>query len=128
MIEKGLLYGAGVIFTLYGLVCLVDPGIAGNAAGISAINADGIAELGAMYGGLQTGFGIFLLLCARQSQLTAAGLWAVLLVIGLLAAARCYHALLADGSLTVYSYGAIVFESLLTLLAAVALRARQTRR
>ena len=74
--------------------------------------------------GFQTGFGLFCLLCARRSDYAAAGLWALLLGIGLLAAGRSYHALLATDPLTVYSYGAIAFESLVTVLAAVALLKR----
>jgi hypothetical protein len=121
---KILLYVAGLIFTGYGLACLVNPEIATSAAGLAATNGDGMTEIGAMYGGFQTGFGLFCLLCARRSDYAAAGLWALLLGIGLLAAGRSYHALLATEPLTVYSYGAIAFESLLTVLAAVALLKR----
>jgi hypothetical protein len=121
---KILLYVAGLIFTGYGLACLMNPEIATSAAGLAATNGDGMAEIGAMYGGFQTGFGLFCLLCARRADFAAAGLWALLLGIGLLAAGRSYHTLLATEPLTVYSYGAIAFESLLTVLAAVALLRR----
>ncbi|KGE05115.1 DUF4345 family protein [Pseudohaliea rubra] len=121
---KILLYIAGLIFTGYGLACLVYPAIAINAAGLATTTADGMVEIGAMYGGFQTGFGLFCLLCARRADYTVAGLWALLLGIGLLAAGRSYHALQATDPLTVYSYGAIAFESLLTVLAAVALLRR----
>lgn len=121
---KALLYASGAVFAAYGLACLVDPGIAASAAGLAATGADGRAELGGMYGGFQTGFGLYLLLCAWRPALMTGGLWALLLGIGPLAAARAGHAFLASGEATVYSYGAIAFEGLLALLAALALRRR----
>jgi hypothetical protein len=121
---KILLYLAGLIFAGYGLACLINPEIATGAAGLAATNGDGLVEIGAMYGGFQTGFGLFCLLCARRAEYTAAGLWALLLGIGLLAVGRGYHALVAADPLSAYSYGAIAFEALITVLAAVALLRR----
>lgn len=121
-----VLYLAGATFTLYGLVCLLRPDIAANAASLSLRNADAIAEVGAMYGGFQTGFGLFCLLAAWQPVYRRAGLWALLLGIGLLAVARSYHAVISDTELSAYTYGAIAFESLITLLAALGLRRRNT--
>ncbi|MFN2287246.1 MAG: DUF4345 family protein [Chromatocurvus sp.] len=117
-----VLYLAGATFTAYGLVCLLSPGIAAGAAGLSMQNADAIAEVGAMYGGFQTGFGVFCLLAAWQPDYRRAGLWALLLGIGLLAVGRSYHAITASGDLSAYTYGAIAFESFITLLAALGLR------
>jgi len=118
---KILLYIAGLIFAGYGLATLVNPEIAAKAAGLAATSGDGMVEIGAMYGGFQTGFGLFCLLCARRAAYTSAGLWALLLGIGLLTVGRSYHAVIAVDPLTAYSYGAIAFESLVTVLAAVAL-------
>ena len=81
---KFVLYLAGATFTAYGLACLLSPGIAAGAAGLSMQNADAIAEVGAMYGGFQTGFGVFCLFAAWQPEYRRAGLWALLLGIGLL--------------------------------------------
>ena len=117
-----VLYLAGATFTAYGLACLLSPGIAASAAGLSRQNADAIAEVGAMYGGFQTGFGVFCLFAAWQPEYRRAGLWALLLGIGLLAVGRSYHAITASGDLSAYTYGAIAFESLITLLAALGLR------
>lgn len=117
-----VLYLAGATFTAYGLACLLSPGIAAGAAGLSMQNADAIAEVGAMYGGFQTGFGVFCLFAAWQPEYRRAGLWALLLGIGLLAVGRSYHAITASGDLSAYTYGAIAFESLITLLAALGLR------
>lgn len=122
--DKLVLYLAGATFTAYGLACLVSPGIAAGAAGLSMQNADAVAEIGAMYGGFQTGFGLFCLLAARQPGYRRAGLWALLLGIGLLAVGRSYYAVVAAGELSAYTYGAIAFESVITLLAALGLRRR----
>lgn len=122
---KFVLYLAGATFTAYGLACLLRPDIAAGAASLSMQNADAVAEVGAMYGGFQTGFGLFCLLAAWQPGYRRAGLWALLLGIGLLAVGRSYHAVMTNGELSAYTYGAIAFESLITLLAALGLRARR---
>jgi hypothetical protein len=119
---KFVLYLCAVVFTGYGLVCLFAPAIPAGAAGLTMGSGDAFAEIGAMYGGFQTGFGLFCLLAALRPDIYRAGLWALLLGIGLLAAARAYNAALAEAAMTAYTYGAIVFESLVTLLAALALR------
>lgn len=124
--DKFVLYLAGATFTAYGLACLVSPGIAADAASLSMRNADAVAEVGAMYGGFQTGFGLFCLLAAWQPDYRRAGLWALLLGIGLLAVGRSLHAIVASGELSAYTYGAIAFESVITLLAALGLRRRNS--
>ncbi|MFN2327382.1 MAG: DUF4345 family protein [Chromatocurvus sp.] len=121
---KFVLYLAGATFTAYGLTCLFKPDIAAAAASLSMQNSDAVAEVGAMYGGFQTGFGLFCLLAAWKPEYRRAGLWALLLGIGLLAAGRSYHAITASGDLSAYTLGAIAFESVITLLAALALRRR----
>lgn len=121
---KFVLYLAALVFIGYGLACWVSPEIAANAAGLTMTSGDAAAEIGAMYGGLQTGFGVMCLCAARQHAYYRAGLWALLLGIGFLAMARVYSALTVDGELGAYTYGAIAFESVITALAALALRAR----
>ena len=122
MIGKIVLYLAGATFTAYGLACLISPDIAAGAASITMRNGDAIAEIGAMYGGFQTGFGLFCLLAAWQSEYRRAGLWALLLGIGLLALGRTYHALVTSAGLSAYTYGAIAFEVFIAVLAAIGLR------
>ena len=122
--DRFILYLSGATFIAYGLACLISPGIAAGAAGLSMQGADAVAEIGAMYGGFQTGFGLFCLLGAWRAPYRRAALWALVLGIGLLAIGRSVHAILASGDLSAYTYGAIAFESLVTLLAGLALYRR----
>jgi hypothetical protein len=119
--ERILLLACGVIFAGYGGLCLISPQVAANAAGLAMNSGDAVAEVGAMYGGFQTGFGVFCLLAGLRAELRPAALWALVLGIGLLAAGRTGHALLTDGALSAYTWGAIAFEWSVTLLAAFAL-------
>lgn len=127
MIGKIVLYLAGATFTAYGLACLISPDIAAGAAGLSMQSGDAVAEIGAMYGGFQTGFGLFCLLAAWQAPYRRAGLWALLLGIGLLALGRSYHALMTSAELSAYTWGAIAFEVFIALLAALGLRQKSSQ-
>jgi hypothetical protein len=87
-------------------------------------NGDAYAEIGAMYGGLQTGFGLFCLLAAIRPALYRAGLTLLVLAIGSLALGRLYSALIASDPVGGYTYGALCFEFAVAVLAALALRLR----
>ena len=75
-----------------------------------------------MYGGLQTGFGLFCLLAAVRSEYYKSGLVLLVLCIGALALARLYSTLTVADAVGVYTYGAMVYEFTTAILAAVALR------
>ena len=109
----------GALFLLYGLYCFVRPGFLAEAAGVSGTSATGVAELRAMYGGLQAAMGVLLLAAARDPRLELAGLAALAFVMPGLATARLGAAIFA-GAWSAYTVGALAFE-LLTSAAAVAL-------
>lgn len=71
---------AALGFLGFGLWLLVDPvgGLAG--VGIAGTTAAGVVELRAFYGGLEVGFGLFLLICSARPDWRVPGLWLVLLV------------------------------------------------
>lgn len=118
MLGKGLLWAAGLIFCAYGIACFIDPNLPANYAGLRIGNGDAYAEMGAMYGGLQFGFGLYLIICAFRPSLYRAGLMLIVIAIGCLAAARLYSAWQADFLVGTYTWGALAFESVISLIAA----------
>ncbi|QFU75747.1 DUF4345 domain-containing protein [Halioglobus maricola] len=118
MLGKGLLWATAIIFGAYGMACFIDPNLPANYAGLQISNGDAYAEMGAMYGGLQFGFGLFCGICAFRPSLYRAGLMLLVTAIGCLAAARLYSAWDADFLVGVYTWGALAFETLVALVAA----------
>ncbi|MEM1403071.1 MAG: DUF4345 family protein [Pseudomonadota bacterium] len=115
----------GLIFLGYGIACATDPTLPSRLAGLGIINGDGLAELAAMYGGLQSGVGLFLLLAAARANLREPALLLLLLGIGLLAAMRAVGILTTSNIVTSYSWAALAFETLVTAIAAALLTAKR---
>lgn len=122
MLGKFVLWLSASIFIAYGLACLFSPELPAGYAGLGLVSGDALPEIGAMYGGLQTGFGLFCLLGALQVAYYRPALVLLTLCIGGLALARCFWALTGDGVIGGYTYGAAVYEITTTVLAALALR------
>ena len=122
MLGKIVLWVSTITFISYGLICLVSPSVPAGYAGLEMISGDGYAEIGAMYGGLQIGFGVFCLLGALRSDLHKPALTSLVVVVGGLAIGRIYSTLTGTEQIGTYTYGAMVFEFLTATLAAVALR------
>lgn len=122
MLGKIVLWAAGLIFISYGAACFLSPELPANYAGLSIGSGDAYAEMGAMYGGLQFGFGLFCILCAVKPGFFRPGLTMLVMVIGFLAIARLYSAYSADWLVGGYTWGAMAFEFTTAILAAIALR------
>ena len=122
MLGKFILWLSAIMFIAYGLACLVTPGLPAGYAGLDLISTDAVPEIGAMYGGLQTGFGLFCLLGALRAEYHRPALVLLVLCIGGLALARSFWALTGDGMIGSYTYGAAAYEITTTVLAALALR------
>ena len=122
MIGKFILWTSALLFVGYGLVGLVSPGIPAGFAGLEIGTGDAFAEVGAMYGGLQTGLGLFCALAALRSEYYQAGLILLVLGIGSLALARLISLLASIDPVTAYTYGALTYEMATAIIAAVALR------
>lgn len=60
---------SALLWTPYAIGLLVDPAALSEAAGVVATSATGIAELRAMYGGLQAAIGLFALAGALRPAL-----------------------------------------------------------
>lgn len=122
MLGKFVLWVSAILFVGYGVACLLDPALPAGSAGLAIGNGDGFAEMAAMYGGLQTGFGLWCLLGALRPDLYRSVLTSLVLVVGLLAVGRLYGAVAGSGELTVYTWGALGYEFLTAVLAFIALR------
>jgi hypothetical protein len=128
MLGKTVLWISGLVFVAYGVVCLVSPEVPAGYAGLTIDTGDGFAEIGAMYGGLQIGVGLFCALCALRPALTGAGLLLLLTGIGCLALARLYSAAAADWMVGAYTWGALAFEFSVAVLSGIALKQSGTAR
>ena len=122
MLGKIILWISAIIFISYGLVCLFSPQVPAGYAGLGMTNGDAFAEVGAMYGGLQTGFGLFCLLGALKADLYRPTLAALLLVVGGLALGRLYSTLTGTDPVAVYTWGAMAYESTTAIIAFLALQ------
>ena len=125
MLGKFILWISAVIFISYGLVCLFSPEIPAGYAGLIISNGDAYAEIGAMYGGLQAGFGLFCLLGALKADLYRPALALLVMVIGSLALGRLYSVVTSNSPVGIYTYGAMAYEFSTAIIAALALKLSQ---
>jgi hypothetical protein len=120
MFGKIILGISALVFIAYGLVSLVSPTIPAGLAGLAMNNGDAFAEIGAMYGGLQTGIGMFCLLALLRPEFYKGGLALLTIAIGTLALARLVSFFLAPDAVSAYTYSALVYEFTTAILAAIA--------
>lgn len=118
---KTVLGISALAFIGYGLISLFSPAIPAGFAGLLMSNGDAYAEIGGMYGGLQTGMGLFCALALLKPQFYRSGLMLLVLAIGSLTLARLVSLLSAPDPVTAYSFGAFGYELATTTLALVAL-------
>ncbi len=121
MLGRTILWLSALVFIAYGLVSLMSPAIPARYAGLVMSNGDAVAEIGAMYGGLQTGVGIFCLVAVIRLEYYRAGLLLLVTAIGALAMARLLSLLIGTDTVTAYTWGALAYEIVTAILAAIAL-------
>lgn len=120
MLGKIVLWATAIIFIGYGLVCFFDPQIPAAYSGLGLGSADSRIETAAMYGGFQAGLGLFCLIAALRPEYSEAGLLLIICAIGGLAITRGISFALTSDPVTSYTYGALGFEALTAILAAIA--------
>ncbi len=125
MLGKCVLGFSGLVFIAYGVTSLFSPAIPASFAGLVMSNGDAYAEIGAMYGGLQTGIGIYCLFALIKPAYYRAGLLLLVIGIGSLALARLLSFLLTADPVSVYTYGAVVYEFATAIIAGFALARNQ---
>jgi hypothetical protein len=99
----------GLLSVVYGLYCFARPLFLDEFAGVAASSTTGTVELRAMYGGLQTGFGVLALLGALRPALTHAALLATAVLCAGLGSFRLLGAI-AAGEVSSYTGQGLVFE------------------
>jgi hypothetical protein len=124
VLGKFLLWLTAAMFIGYGLVCLFLPGLPAGYAGLAIVSGDALPELAGMYGGLQTGMGVFSLMGALKAEYYRPALMMLLLGVGGLALARCLWAFSGADEVSGYTFGAMATEYGIAILAALALRRR----
>ncbi len=122
VLGKVILWISAIVFIPYGLLCLLDPALPAGYAGLTMGSGDAFVEIGAMYGGLQTGFGLFCLLGALRNDFYRPALTSLLLVVGGLALARLYSTVTSTEAVGSYTYAAMAYEFTTATLAGLALR------
>ena len=125
MLAKFVLWITAAVLVSYGLLCFISPQVPAGYAGLQITNGDAFAEIAAMYGGLQTGVGLFCAVAACKPHYRRAGLLLLVLGIGLLACGRLYAALTSTASVSAYTHGALIYEFTTAALAGLAMRHEQ---
>ena len=121
LLGKTVLGISAFVFIGYGLISLLSPTIPAEYAGLSINTGDAFAEIGAMYGGLQTGIGLYCGVAFLKPEYYRSGLLLLVLAIGALALARLLSMLLAPDPVTAYTYAALGYEAVTSALALAAL-------
>jgi hypothetical protein len=122
---KFLLWLNGLGFAALGAVCIVSPEFATGLSGLGLVGGDAPAEIRAQYGGLFLGLGIFASAGALRANLLSPALLLMLLVYLGLASGRALGVLLDPGPFGSYTYGALAFEIVLSILLAIAVMQRR---
>ena len=139
MFARAVLIIPGAIYMVYGAMCWYNPELPAEYAGLWVAHQDGLAELAAMYGGLQWCLGSIILLSGILKGYLRPGLWLLMTVMGGLAVARGSVAF-GNFDLTVqatqaaaewgadftsYTWYALLFEAMCSLLAGICLLNKQ---
>ena len=137
MFARAVLIIPGAIFMVYGAICWYNPELPAKYAGLWVAHQDGLAELAAMYGGLQWCLGSIILLSGILNGYLRPGLWLLMTVMGGLAVARGSVAfgnfdltvqasqaaadVAMSSDFTSYTWYALLFEAVCSLSAGICL-------
>ena len=96
-LARAFLDVTGFLNVFFGLVYLVDPARLTEPAGLRALDPTALTDIRAIYGGLQLGWGVFQIWCARAPRHYEAGLVCTAVMCAGLAGCRWIGVGLAGG-------------------------------
>lgn len=115
MLTRGYLGFSALVWAGYGLYCFFTPTALADMNVIAATSATGTVEIRAMYGGVQTAFGLLALVALFRPAMVTPALITLAFATGGLFTARILGAVMA-ANFSGYTVGALVFEALATAL------------
>ncbi|MFQ5415984.1 MAG: DUF4345 family protein [Myxococcota bacterium] len=119
LLSKITLGFTGILFVGYGLWCAVDPDVVAGYSGLVYETPGAATEVRAMYGGLEAGFGLFLLYGLANPAYRMPALMVTLFQVGGLVLCRTIGIALSGAD--AYNTGGAVIEGSITALAAASL-------
>jgi len=120
-LARSLLFASALIFVVVGAGFLLIPKQFGDLLELSLPTAMARTDVRATYGGLELGFGIFLILCVVRREWIRPGLWALALTVGGFATGRLVG-FVAEGTINNFMLFFLVLELAVALLAVFLLR------
>jgi Domain of unknown function (DUF4345) len=124
-LARSLLFASALIFIIVGAGFLVMPRQYADVIEISLPTAMARTDVRATYGGLEFGFGVFLILCVVRQEWIRPGLWALALATGGFATGRLVG-FVAERTISHFMLGFLALELVVTLLAVGLLRRSET--
>jgi uncharacterized membrane protein len=120
-LARSLVFASALIFILVGAGFLFIPKQYAEVLEISLPTAMARTDVRATYGGLELGFGIFLVLCTVRREWIRPGLWALALTVGGFATGRIVG-FVAEGTINRFMLFFLALELAVALLAVLFLR------
>ena len=120
-LARSLVFASALIFVVVGAGFLLIPRQLGGVLELSLPTAMARTDVRATYGGLELGFGIFLILCVVRREWIRPGLWALALTVGGFAIGRVVG-FVAEGTINNFMLFFLVLELAVALLALFLLR------
>jgi len=101
---------SAAVWLPYGLFCLLEPSFLRAAAGLATLSPTAATEVRAMYGGLQAGLGVLLVVGLVRSKHEQTALRTLAFLCAGLATAR-FLGVLVDGGVSAYTVSALALET-----------------
>ena len=115
MLRKFLIFST-LVWLPYGVLCFLFPEFISAINGVEPSAGTGLVEFKAIYGGLQSGMGLMLLLALFRGAMERPALLMLVFLCGAMAFGR-FLAIDFSASMSWYNYFALILESVSALLA-----------